>query len=145
MPTEVMQPAGFSCTQCGECCRNLSGLGRAVLLTPADIRRIDAHIAVHPELDGISYVHDEPIAGAPAGLRRIKGRENGDCPFLAADNLCAIHAVKPHQCRHTPYQFFWPELGWQHSCGDGVIVPDGWTSKTADDSFIAALVDEGDT
>ena len=83
MPTEAIQPVGFSCTRCGACCRNLSGLGRAALLTPADISRIDAHIALHADLEGISYAHDEPIAGAPAGLRRIKGRENGACRFWA--------------------------------------------------------------
>lgn len=139
MTTDRATPDGFSCTRCGQCCRQLSGLQRAVLLTPTDIVRIEQYIERNPSLSGVTFVDDRPIPNAPPELRRIRPREDGDCPFLMADMLCAVHEAKPHQCRHTPYGFFWPEIGWTYPCGEGTSVPSEWTSKAADEIFLDQL------
>lgn len=139
MLSDPPQPPGFVCTQCGDCCRKLSGMERAVLLTPADIARIDAFIENHPTLAGTTYADPDPLAEAPPNLRRIKPRDNGDCPFLDAAGLCAVQPVKPHQCRHMPYRFFFGESEWPYACGAGVAVPDHWTSDRYDAIFVDEL------
>jgi len=88
----------FSCTQCGNCCRN-HGDYAYVYLAEQDVAAIAEHqglseerflAAYCEEVDGwITLRMDEPA-----------------CPFLQEDNRCAIYPVRPKQCATWP---FWEE------------------------------------
>jgi hypothetical protein len=89
----------FSCTQCGECCRNHGGY-TYVNLTEVELREI-------PEFLGLTraeflrrYCTKRP--GFHPSLRM----DEPACPFLGADNRCQIYPVRPKQCRTWP---FWKE------------------------------------
>lgn len=88
----------FSCTRCGNCCRN-HGEYTHVYLTPHDVRAIAGHLAL-PE---------------PEFLERYCQADEGDvvlrmdqpaCPFLGEGNACGIYPVRPKQCATWP---FWKE------------------------------------
>ena len=85
----------FSCTQCGECCRNHGGY-TYVNLTEVELREI-------PEFLGLTraeflrrYCTKRP--GFHPSLRM----DEPACPFLGADNRCQIYPVRPKQCRTWP-------------------------------------------
>lgn len=98
-PYEVSE---FACHRCGNCCR---GEGD-VVLTAEDV------VALAGEL-GLS----EAAFLASHTRRREDGAtcliDQGDplqsCVFLAADNSCRVHAVKPEQCRGFPMKWRPPD------------------------------------
>ncbi|HXG32019.1 MAG TPA: YkgJ family cysteine cluster protein [Bryobacteraceae bacterium] len=121
-----MNPEGtdefrFECQAgCTACCR-ASGF---VYLTEEDLRRAAAWLKMSPEEFEARYVYRT--------RRRLRLRKSGDspCPFLR-DGGCAIHPVKPTQCRAYP---FWPELvetraAWRQAgeqcpgIGQGPLIP----------------------
>ena len=83
----------FTCTQCGNCC---SGDPGYVWVTKEEIRQISKFLGrTDGELD-------------KKQLRRVRlgfsltEKEDGDCIFLkrtGGKTLCAIHPVRPPQCR----------------------------------------------
>jgi hypothetical protein len=85
----------FECTQCGNCCRT-HGEYAFVYLAPADVAAMSAELGMTPgefrrrwcrSIDGYTaLVMDEP-----------------GCPFLTADNRCAVYRARPKQCRTWPY------------------------------------------
>ena len=88
----------FSCTRCGNCCRN-HGAYAYVYLAEADVSAIARHL----ELDRATF------------LSRYCQEEDGwvtlrmdtpACPFLGDGNACAIYPVRPKQCATWP---FWRE------------------------------------
>lgn len=113
----------FSCTQCGNCCRN-HGDYTYVYLAEHDVEAIARHL-------GLSRRRF---------LERYCSREDGwvtlrmdapACPFLQEDNRCGIYPVRPKQCATWP---FWEEnlerSAWegpvQECCpgiGRGPLVP----------------------
>ena len=88
----------FACTGCGNCCRNHGGYA-FVYLTPADVRSISAHLGL-PRRQFLER-YCEKVDGAVT----IK-TDSPACPFLQADNRCAIYPVRPKQCASWP---FWRE------------------------------------
>ncbi|MFB3829357.1 MAG: YkgJ family cysteine cluster protein [Bryobacteraceae bacterium] len=87
----------FSCQAgCTACCRQ-SGF---VYLTEADLDRIALHLGMEPAEFERKYVY------RTRHLLRLRMPRHATCRFLHAGG-CAIHAVKPTQCRVFP---FWPEL-----------------------------------
>lgn len=112
-----------SCERCVSACRRDPGR-----LIPADVKKIAAFLNIGEKELLASYLVRVPAGGknshihflAPAKLKAghflaVPGttvpdyyaHENGRCVFLSAENLCAIHAVKPFECaaymgcRHT--------------------------------------------
>jgi hypothetical protein len=81
----------FECRQCGDCCRGYGG----TYVTPADIRRIAAHIGTDPESFKRRYC--QMSNGRPV----LAQAENGYCVFH--QKRCRIHPVKPRMCRRWPF------------------------------------------
>lgn len=85
----------FSCTQCGNCCRN-GGEYAYVYLSDGEIEAIAEHIGMpvnafletYCDRDGdwVTLSMDEPA-----------------CPFLDEENRCRIYPVRPVQCRTWPF------------------------------------------
>lgn len=82
--------ANISCLDCANCCRSL---GPRII--DADIRRISSTLRLKPSVFVERYLMID---------------EDGDyifrsmpCPFLGADNYCAIYSVRPKACREYPH------------------------------------------
>ena len=86
----------FSCTQCGKCCARPG----VVVFTDEDIARVSAHMNMSPGAFKATYLDWDD------GDWMVPVADGEPCLFLEA-GLCAIHSVKPVQCRTYP---FWPEL-----------------------------------
>ncbi len=88
----------FSCTQCGNCCRN-HGEYAFVYLMPSEARAIAAYLGLAPaEFLGRYCTRKD-------GAVTIR-TDSPACPFLGADNRCGIYPVRPKQCATWP---FWRE------------------------------------
>jgi len=80
----------IDCTKCANCCKTLGPL-----FTEADIERIAK--AMKMKLGHFEETY-------------LRVDEDGDkvfncmpCPFLGADNLCSIYALRPKACREFPH------------------------------------------
>jgi Fe-S-cluster containining protein len=100
MPDKPFHENGlrFSCTRCGNCCRN-HGAYTYVYLVESDVSAIAQHLEMAPATFLERYCQEEDgwislRMDAPA------------CPFLEAGNTCAIYPVRPKQCATWP---FWKE------------------------------------
>ncbi len=137
MKTETIAEAGqfgFFCTQCGECCKNLSE-AHNVYLNEIDIERI------------ANFLHMEVSAFKAAFLTQSESSKTknydfyhfsavGRCRFLSNENRCLIHDVKPFQCANTPFNFFWTGHR-EYACTKGVSVPADHSSENYDLLFLA--------
>ncbi len=80
----------IDCLDCAACCKNFSPTFK-----PTDIKRISKHLGMK-EGDFIDeYLHvdednDYVVKTKP-------------CPFLQADNTCAVYEVRPTDCARFPY------------------------------------------
>lgn len=111
----------FSCSGCGDCCRDLSD-DRIVLLFPGELPRLAADLGCTPEAFERRYTEPVPqFAAIGIDARRLR-HEAGSCVFLDSDSRCTIHAVKPFQCREGPDRFL--ADGTDYACMRGVDVPD---------------------
>ena len=88
----------FACTQCGNCCKN-HGDYTYVYLSDLDVERISAHL----DLDRATFLGT--YCTQEEGWVSLRMDEPA-CPFLEADNRCAIYPVRPKQCATWP---FWEE------------------------------------
>jgi len=88
----------FQCTACGNCCRN-HGEYTHVYLAPKDVSAIARHLGLRPKAFLETYCKAED------GWVLLK-MDQPACPFLQADNRCAIYPVRPKQCATWP---FWTE------------------------------------
>jgi Fe-S-cluster containining protein len=87
----------FECQPgCTKCC-DTHGF---VYLTPTDLSRIAAHLGMTDAEFETKYVY------RTRNLLRLRKPRRSQCSFLMKTG-CAIHPVKPAQCRLYP---FWPEL-----------------------------------
>ncbi len=87
----------FSCTQCGNCC---SGAPGYVWVTREEIRAIAEFLG---QADGKL---DKSQVRRVALRQSLTEKPDGDCIFLVRENnktSCAIHSVRPKQCRTWPY------------------------------------------
>ncbi len=94
----------FECGQCGNCCTGQSG---RVWFGSDELVAMASHLGLLPFEFTERYTRR--IEGRPSltEVERAPGRF--DCVFLRFEGkkaTCAIHAVKPRQCRTFP---FWPE------------------------------------
>lgn len=88
----------FSCRQCGRCC---SGAPGYVWVTEAETARIAQHCSLSPA--DFTRTHLRQV-----GHRRsLLEKAGGDCDFLErlsdGRTRCAIHPVRPIQCRTWPF------------------------------------------
>lgn len=88
----------FSCTRCGNCCRN-HGDYTYVYLTPKDVSAIALHLQMAEPAFLEAYCQEED------GWVTLR-MDSPACPFLGAGNACAIYPVRPKQCATWP---FWKE------------------------------------
>lgn len=97
-----MKQKTFSCSKCGECCRNFGG-DRAVLLTAMDITKISNYFGMNGNSFRDQYCESSPTIKEITGFSVIKLiSRDGNCVFIGDDNLCIIQAVKPFQCAISP-------------------------------------------
>lgn len=113
---------------CTRCC-DVQGY---VYLTEEDLRRAAKFLGMSPAAFERDYVY------RTAHLRRLRKPKDRQCHFLK-DGGCAIHPVKPVQCRLFP---FWPELvedrkawratgTWCPGIGQGPLIQIGTALETA--------------
>ena len=121
----------FACVPgCTACC-DVPGF---VYITEDDLRRIAAYLKMEPADFESRYVY------RTRHRLRLRKPRSSQCHFLREDG-CAIHEVKPTQCRLFP---FWPELvedreAWQHAgrrcpgIGTGPLFQIGTALETAEE------------
>jgi Fe-S-cluster containining protein len=124
---------GFSCTQCGECCRHLSE-AHNVYLNEADIARIAGFLGMSDSDFKATYLVESQSRKTEA-YEFYHFSAVGKCAFLADDNRCSIHSVKPYQCANTPFDFFWTGKN-EYACTDGARVPLEHSSERSDRLFL---------
>ncbi len=88
----------FECTRCGACCDGAPG---HVWVSIPDCQRIAAALDLAPPQFTTRHVRR-------VGTRlSLLEEQNGDCEFLVHDQgggtKCAIHQVRPVQCRTWPF------------------------------------------
>jgi len=88
----------FKCTSCGNCCRT-HGEYAFVYLAPADVAALSAELGLPPAEFTARYCREEE------GYVVLRMDEPA-CPFLTAENRCAVYRARPMQCRTWP---FWEE------------------------------------
>ena len=100
MPSKPWYANGlrFSCTRCGNCCRN-HGDYAYVYLAPADVSAIARHLGLEPRVFLKDYCQAED------GWVTLR-MDSPACPFLQEGRTCAIYPVRPKQCATWP---FWTE------------------------------------
>ena len=81
----------FACTRCGDCCHGYGG----TYLTDMDIEAISRHLGVSRQRMVAHYTSKS------GGRDLIRQGADGYCVFW--DQVCTIHAVKPHLCRQWPF------------------------------------------
>ncbi|GBG00422.1 hypothetical protein Rsub_13165 [Raphidocelis subcapitata] len=95
----------FLCTLCGKCC---TGDGNVWVSEAPEAARIAEHLGL--PLPKFYELYCQQYSRVP-GWRLLKNDPNSKeaqhCIFLAPDNSCRIHAVRPLQCSTYPW---WPEL-----------------------------------
>ena len=104
---ECPEGVGFSCTQCGDCCRScdlLVGPGERERLSELDWTGREGHLV------GARPVAPVAVAGLE-GRYRLSRQPDGACIYLGADNQCLIHQhfgdqAKPLMCRLYPFSFY---------------------------------------
>ncbi len=102
----MLRPLRFSCVPgCTDCCEKTG----FVYLTETDSKRAAAFLGISVRAFEKHYVY------RTRHLRRLRKPRHSQCPFLTAAG-CAIHPVKPLQCRTYP---FWPELLEDHKAWQG--------------------------
>lgn len=129
----------FTCTQCGACCSNL-GAGQTVLLLASDRRRIAGFLGLSvAELGNAFLERNVPLSTALEKTVYSPRHNAGRCVFLGADNRCAVHPVKPRQCREGPDGFMASSMT-AYPCMEDVVLAD--TRATDRQFFIALLTEE---
>ncbi len=88
----------FSCTRCGNCCRNHGGY-TYVYLTEKDVSAIALHLGMTEPAFLAAHCQSED------GWVTLR-MDSPACAFLEAGNTCAIYPVRPKQCATWP---FWKE------------------------------------
>lgn len=90
----------FSCTQCGNCCKN-HGEYAYVYLTEHELEAIPAHLG----LSRAEFLKRYCAPKDEEGWISLR-MDQPACPFLDPENRCQIYPVRPKQCATWP---FWEE------------------------------------
>lgn len=88
----------FTCTQCGNCCGGAPGY---VWVEDHEIQAIAAYLGIDPA----EFRRQHTRRAGPR--RSLHEHPDGDCVFLErlpnGKSACAIHPVRPLQCRTWPF------------------------------------------
>ncbi len=82
--------AAIDCRACANCCKVITPT-----LTPADIRRLAAHLGLTSDEFTARFLHEDEDEGGWVF-------EAGPCPFLA-NNECTVYEHRPDACRSFPH------------------------------------------
>jgi len=86
----------FSCREgCAFCCRGEPGV---VNVDKDERARIATHLGLEEDEFRRRYCRRVGL-----GARSLIEHPNGDCVFITPEDLCAIYAVRPRQCRTYPF------------------------------------------
>lgn len=119
---DSIQRIGFTCTDCGECCRSEPTEDHTALILPDEVREI---------IDDTNTTWDAVARPMPYGIEKdgtgetfewaLQTTSCGDCRFYDAElretGGCQIYASRPALCRTYPFQ-----LTDNRSDGTGGIV-----------------------
>jgi len=97
--------ADRECLRCGNCCR-WQGYVR---VSPDEIDAIAGYLGLTVE----SFIGRYTRLTHDRGGLSLTEKRDGSCVFLAG-NDCAIHDVKPEQCRGFPWDWHFP--GCEEQC-----------------------------
>ena len=103
---DSIQRIGFTCTDCGACCRGESGdADHAAVVYPDEIRAIQH--TVGGEWDEV--VRPMPYGGSDETFEwALRTDPCGDCRFhdstIRGSGGCSIYAARPRICRTYPFQ-----------------------------------------
>jgi hypothetical protein len=95
----------FSCLQCGECCK----IRGYVYLEEGELEMIAAFLGIDQQTCVDRYTRLSPDRRSLCLIET----PGGECIFLEK-NRCAIHPVKPIQCRSFPVRWHYP--GFEEIC-----------------------------
>jgi Fe-S-cluster containining protein len=95
----------YTCDRCTACCR----WPGQVKVSAAEITRIAAYLGVEEE----AFIQRHTRLRAQRDGLALLDQADGSCAFLEG-GACAIHAVKPEQCRAFPNRWNFP--GWREIC-----------------------------
>lgn len=121
---DSIQRIGFTCTDCGACCRSETAeIDHSALVLPDEIRRIQQAVdgswtdVARPMADGESNeAMDETFEWT------LATDACGDCTFydptLRSHGGCSIYDVRPGICRTYPFQLVSPQEGVHSSVVD---------------------------
>lgn len=112
-----------ACRRCGECCR-IRGFVR---VSDDEVNRIAELLRLSPRSFADRHTR---LAHDRCGLE-LEEKENGECIFLDGAE-CAIHAVKPEQCKTFPRGWRYP--GVEEICPDYAKASLGRPARLASDS-----------
>ena len=120
----MLREIGFSCTQCGSCCRGDHSDNRVMLLQQ-DILRISKYSVLSATEFSLPFVPDEvenalkgnsdlsdlvPFTDSDGNIHSfgwmLRRKKNGDCIFLEAADLssrCLIYDLRPALCQTYPF------------------------------------------
>ena len=88
---------GFKCLSCGNCCR----LPGYVRLHGNEAENIAKFLGK----DATRFIQTQTRVTADRRHLSLLENDVGVCAFLTPDSLCAIHPVKPEQCRGYPWRW----------------------------------------
>lgn len=83
--------SAFTCKRCGNCCQGEGG----IILTPADVDRLRAHLNMGPKAFADSCTE------TVGGKQRLRTNDQGWCIFFT--DGCTVHPAKPSVCRAWPF------------------------------------------
>ncbi len=116
--------AGFSCTGCSECCRQIVDDSNLVAASPPEIREIMEYTGMAWEEIAEPYpdfIKDE--GGKCYTFTWCIRRSNDACMFLR-DGRCTIYAHRPWICRTYPFMLVGEELLISECPGVGTPLSD---------------------
>ncbi len=99
-------PERYRCVRCGTCCR----WPGYVRVTEEDAERISQYLNM-PVGEFLNHYTD--LTNQRDSLTLVE-KPDRTCIFLTEENLCAIHQVKPMQCRNFPNKWNFP--GFRQKC-----------------------------
>jgi Fe-S-cluster containining protein len=98
-----IQEMGFSCTQCGTCCRGMEGDANLVMVSPGELdclvleTKQDTATIAEPYPDRI-----ETSDGGSITFEWCLRRHGSNCIFLEEDR-CTVYGARPWICRTYPF------------------------------------------
>ena len=161
--------SNFTCTQCGDCCRDL----KLPLSVAEGVHWLSRGHDVQVLCEAIPWPEDRPAEDLQAAYKHrrsfavrsgsgparvivtLVASFQGDCPNLLSDSRCGIYAIRPRVCRIYPAEInpflvpvpalkACPPEAWGADCSPfmrGGLLVDADTRALIDESIAASLND----